>query len=901
MSNQVKRKTSMVLHQIEEALGEFVLNHGEIDSLNIDALENIHQREVDKGRIFNKQSIKDVVEATYLDELFGFALDISQDSSLQDSINYLYSLFHQLDIYQIRNAISHPNKPFWDCYWYRVASIASDPVNEILGLSKVKSALVAAENGSLIDPPDEWVNKVIWQIPNNLPAQFDHSLTGLIGRSKELAELKKYILNPRVNTVALVAPGGSGKTALALDLLNNVVSSPTYSKHVDSVIYCTLKTEKLTSSGVVALDSIETIDELKEEITFAINSIYDENFEEFDSAIAAKKNESILLCIDNLETLLRDSQESFEQLNYELPPAWKVLVTSRVSISNATILSLDALKEGSANHLAKTYLIKRGGSEIEYSAITKLTRNCFFNPLAIRLTIDLIITGKDIPSSLNVANKEIAEFSYNNLIEVLSECSIEILEAVFVEGKSTRFSLCEVLEKSLDEISSAVGELTKTSLISRIATEQGETYSLSDSVRDLLVISPRNIATRTKVQNFIHERRVLSNQIDIKQASKELPSWHADYIDKSTPENLKILVTEVNQKIGRARKNTDIAISLFKKVKDYQFMYGENALYHQAYARVLEVLKDYKNAEEHFKTAIRLDSDSPTSRYLLGRLFHSTNRYDEARNEYQALIDQGWTAENSEISSFAKSVFNGYFLAMLFSGKYEDVLEATKEWKHSSLYRGLLGTFRASAWKRKMENLVSENPVECIDALIRASRIMNDVFRNEGYFKTACSQAFNIFNEIQYCLARKEYVAKFPKECCELLNFVATHIQEIALTKNEADINSLMKSLERVELELNPFSENKWGKVGANDYHEDIEPIGGLVTVAITNRPKDKASFLFARDAFQNDYFLHFDNFKDGNWRNWCQLSIGTKLDIVIDESHNDNKAKNAKEIYYQQ
>lgn len=58
----------MLLHQIEEALGSFVLNNGDVDSLNLDQLENIYKREVDKGRIFNKNSIKDVVEATYLDE-----------------------------------------------------------------------------------------------------------------------------------------------------------------------------------------------------------------------------------------------------------------------------------------------------------------------------------------------------------------------------------------------------------------------------------------------------------------------------------------------------------------------------------------------------------------------------------------------------------------------------------------------------------------------------------------------------------------------------------------------------------------------------------------------------------------------------------------------------------------
>ncbi len=743
MGNEVKRKTAMVLHQIEESLGDFVLNNGDIESLNLESLENIHRREVDKGKVFNRTSIKDIVEATYLDELFGFALDIAHDNSINDSINYLYSLFHHLDIYEVRNAVSHPNRPFWDCYWYRVAAIASDPVNEILGLSEVKDALVSAEAGKLQDPPDEWTQKVIWQIPNNLPAQFDHGLTGLIGRSKELQELKKYISNPRINTVALVAPGGAGKTALALDLLNGIVSTPSFTKFVDAVLYTTLKTEKLTSGGVISLDSIETIDELKINIVDSINEVFDETYNNFEEVIHEREQDKILLCVDNLETLLRDNQESFEDLNYVLPASWQVLVTSRVSISNASILSLDMLKEKSAIHLARTYLAKRGGNPLDEGMYKKMTKGCFYNPLAIRLTLDLVITGHDIPQSLNVANKEIAEFSFNNLIDALSPDAIEILETVFVEDSSTRLSLCELLTKNLDEISSAIGELSKTSLISRVSSDQGESYSLSDSVRDLLVISPRNIGVRNEVQEKIHKRRELSKAIDISQDKKELPKWHSDYIPKETSENLKILVTEVGKNLGKARRNTDIAVSLFRKLKESKFIYEGDSLYHRAFGRILEVLKDYKSAEDHYKHAIKADETDPSSMYLLARLYHSTKRYDEALIIYQSLINSGWASDSEDRISFGKSIFNGYCLALLYSGLFDEILDFTKEWKKSKKYRGVLGTYRASAWKRKMEGLVNDDPKASVDALLRSTKILSDVFRSEGYFDAANKQTSN--------------------------------------------------------------------------------------------------------------------------------------------------------------
>ena len=88
MNNLIQRKTTMLLYQIEQSIGNFVLENGDINFLNLGRLESIYKREVDKGRGFNRDSIKDIVEATYLDELFGFALDIASDSSMLASLNY---------------------------------------------------------------------------------------------------------------------------------------------------------------------------------------------------------------------------------------------------------------------------------------------------------------------------------------------------------------------------------------------------------------------------------------------------------------------------------------------------------------------------------------------------------------------------------------------------------------------------------------------------------------------------------------------------------------------------------------------------------------------------------------------------------------------------------------------
>ena len=902
MFNVMQRKTTMLLYKIEESIGSFVLENGDIKSLNIGRLENIHQREVDKGRVFNRESIRDIVEATYLDELFGFALDIADDSSIVDSLNYLYALFHHLDIYEIRNAIAHPNRPFWDCYWYRVASIASDPVVDLLQLEGIKEALSAVENDNIIDPPDEWMNQTLWQIPNNLPDSFDHGVTGLIGRDKELKQLKKYIINPRVNSIALVAPGGLGKTALALDLLNTIVSTPSFSTDLDAVIFVTMKTEKLTASGVVSLDAIETIDELRVNIVSSINEAFNEDYTNLGDLLKDFQKKRILLCIDNLETLLRDNQDSFEDFNYELPALWKVLITSRITISNSTILSLSSLQEKSASKLARTYHMKRGGQALIQEDYKNIVIKCFYNPLAIRLSIDLIMTGKDIPMSLNVANKEIAEFSYNNLIASLSKESVKILEAIFVESESTRLSLCELLDFTIDEVSEAIGELSKTSLILRESTDTSESYRLSNSVRDLLLISPRNIEFRSQVIESINRRTNLANEIDLRQTQKDLPEWHTNYIPSTVNPNLKILVTELNKKISKCKKNPELAVELFKKFRQAEYLYEKEYVYHNSFGRVYEVLKDFKSAEFQYNLGLSSNPDSPSSYYLLARLHHSMNDFDKSRQLYEKLMEMGWIADEPSIHSFGRSIFVGYFLSLLYTGKYEEIMDKTKKWKDLGAYRSTLGTFRASAWKRKAEEFTDDSPQDTVDSLLRASRILSDVFRNDGYSRTACNQATNIFEQIGFCFTRQNYYEGFKDEGLELFDFVKDNIFEMKRANEIKNSDELLRKFISIPIKKNPFKDLDYHSNNnamfdfTDDFTDSEDP--NIIEVKIRKRPKDKATFLFGFDVNSKDYFLHFDNLEGGNWRDWCHLEIGQIITVLPEKTPAKGKSIVASKIF---
>ena len=142
--------------------------------------------------------------------------------------------------------------------------------------------------------------------------------------------------------------------------------------------------------------------------------------------------------------------------------------------------------------MARIYSNRRGGESQSEKVYEKIAKDCHCNPLAIRLTVDLFLSGKEMPTSIDVANKEIASFSYNNLIEKLSSNSVKILEALFVDDESSRLDLCDLLSLSKEDLALGISELSNTSLITRQILDASETFSLSSSVRELLLTNPRN-------------------------------------------------------------------------------------------------------------------------------------------------------------------------------------------------------------------------------------------------------------------------------------------------------------------------------------------------------------------------------------------------------------------------
>jgi hypothetical protein len=883
-----KRKCRMVLFELEEALGQYVYKHN-TDEVLAD-LNNESQ---------NNTPIVDAVEKAYLDEIFQFSLEAAKGTTDLPHLKKLYNSFKLFNLYEVRNALAHPTRPFDDHYWFKVACLVSQPCVQILGLESVSSALISAEKGQLNDPPEDWLKKYTSTIPNNLPEYFDHAVTGLVGRNTEYSKLIKNLKSDRIPVNAIVAPGGIGKTALALEILSEVVSDPSHSVWCDGVFYSSMKTEKLTDEGVVQLQSAQTLDELKNELAESINESYDLDDLSFEEIIETLKNKKIILFLDNLETLLRDDLESFDELNEALPRNWQVLITSRITVPYK-VLNLSELSDSASVELAKRYLTSRGEMlEINFPQLKLICNECFCNPLAIKLTLDLIAKGKEIPSSISIAKRDITEFSFSNLIEQLNQDEMKILECIFIEYNSTRQSIFALLETNYDDIASSISYLSKTSLIERNFTSDRETYSLPASIRELFLRSPKDLEQRAQINERYQKSKLTEKTIDNQQSKENIKPYYINHIPSSTSKDLKVLATDLFKKLkakmlfvdvilGKSHISLHEATNIYRKLQNIKSAYEHDSLYHRCLALVYAVLKDGKAAKASLKKALSINCKDYSSSLLLGRLMMQDLEYSEAHLVYEELIS--CLDPQTELDEqYTRVCYSGLYLSLLYDGEYDIILKETKSWQDLKSGRSVVALLRASAHKRLAEN--EKNIGKFIDRIKSAMGIISQVFKDDGYGRSACFNSIKLIDEFTSRCGRLSTFSGFEKDLNKILDFCESNIPKIMNSVNAdqvKELNGYTKKLIEFNYEGNPFKNRSWLQFISNEdrgliNHEEVEELGLLP--CIVERIIKPKGILFSHDSDNKRYFSGVNSYQGTDKDNWYELEAGDKIAISVDFS----------------
>jgi DNA-binding MarR family transcriptional regulator len=908
-TQKLRIKTAMIVYELESSLGNYIIENEVLHTIPESSIESIIDREKNRGNNLSKENLNLIIESSYLDEIFNFAINITLNTSLHQYMVELKQLCSVFGIFDIRNAVSHPNRPFPDCYWFRAAAIASDPLIEKLSLSKIRTSLNSALEENLNTPPDEWLYNVNWAIPNTLPSTFDHEITGLLGRDKEFKDLEGVLSKKRNNLVAIVAPGGVGKTALVLQYLKDISLNPTWTTRLSCIVFCTLKNEQLTSDGVEIINAITGLQQIKDTIVLDLKKIYSNyDFVTFEEAIEILEDENILICIDNLETLLMDSQKEFIEFNEQLPIKWKILVTSRISIDSATTVPLEPLVKRHAVNLSRNYLKKRGVLDFKQEDLERIASTANNNPLAIRLTIDLYLKGGDIISSISKSQKDIASFSYKNLIEALKEKSIVILEAIYAIGNPNRSELIEFLNFSKEDIVESINELAKTSLILRTIDEYGnDIYELSDSIKDLLLTNPKNIEVRNSITEEVKKRKakILEQSARIKQLG--LSEFDEEYIPDNIDPTIYSLVTDLNKCLGKNYNHSDL-IHIKEKFNDILKYKSNDALLLFHFSRIFRALKDTSNELLNLIKAEEQNQDSPRIKLAIALRYFYNNDYLDALKYFEYLVAKGYDETLKSNKKFSFSVTKLFYLSLIYLGEYDEILDKSANWKSHFNWSGIIGVSRATALKRKIE--YNHSLTDVITPLIEEILdIFNYIFETEGYFDIACIEANKIIKDMDFIISTSfEYSRNIQTQ---YLNFVARHYFNIVSKLRNENINNIdnrtfIKKLFEVELTDNPIKTVSWFRHDNEEKAKyDKEHIlelqsDGYEIVKVYHIPEDKgyglSSFMFADDKLGQQFYLSV-NFFDEGWNRWGYIKEGDLLAIKYKIAKSEGKPYQAVEI----
>ncbi|MDD4376176.1 MAG: NB-ARC domain-containing protein [Clostridia bacterium] len=513
----INKKLEMhaIIDSIENDFIDFLKSVINIEDINCEIFDKSNDRNDDKNdlnSILNKLDIGDYIQI--INENIG---KIPLKKSEKDFMNKDFS-----KIIPIRNRVMHPRPLEFNDYailtntFYNLpSSIKSFPwsnVNKLLDIFK--------------NHPDDLFTIVLskydknGKILENLPTP-DFDDTTYIGREKEIAEIKKLIIDKRFKILSIIGEGGVGKTATTVKVLYDLLEEEKFD--YEAIIWSTLKTQQLDKISFTQIkDCISSFADLSSKITQFIPC--DSTLSPEENIIEFAKNFKTLLVLDNLETIntkdIKDFVLNFSQYG-------QIIITSRIGLGELEYrYQLDSLNANESFRFMKILLEYYGlnsfftDDEIRNIAVNEL----YSNPLTIKWFTRSLYYDNDVKKLLQ--NKDdVINFCMNNVYEKLSELSMTILSLLAIENRSLTYAeivfLLGIDLKDEINIRKAINELSKSNFLDDAYGLDGN-ITLTKISNEYIRISHypdvsfiNSIIERRKQLSIIKQNMEIKNELDM--------------------------------------------------------------------------------------------------------------------------------------------------------------------------------------------------------------------------------------------------------------------------------------------------------------------------------------------------------------------------------------------------
>jgi tetratricopeptide (TPR) repeat protein len=565
------------------------------------------------------------------------------------------------------------------------------------------------------------------------------------------------------------------------------------------------------------------------------------SFEQASKEMGARR---VLLCIDNLETIIRDHPQDFEDFAQSLPRDWRVIVTSRVTVNGANVLTLGPIRQEGALKLARDYSALRGSERLAEPQLLRLVQVCDRIPLAIRLVVDAYAAGSELSRALDQTRERIIDFSYTSLVDHLPPNASKALECLFgSNGALTRGQIGNLLELSQDEVAEAVNSLLKTSLVTREVASTGERYALSSSVRDLLLRSPRDQSVREHVYARLREQQRIIAEHD-KKGNRD--ALNESFVPATSANHIRALVAQVRSSVmGRTSRADQLHyLADVRRARDFD---PGDAVLNRTEGLLLEQLGDRYGALESFGRAVTCAVPDPCSQLRLAEVLKDEQNFEEAIEHAKPLIDSGLLSSADISQRNRVRLLRAYWLPTLWLGRYNEVISATETWRDSDL-RPAYAALRVSAIRSSIDGTLDRAYYDrYVPEMLSC---LGEAFRLDGYLVNVIHEGFRALEKLQTALIRNMLSSKVVLICTQFLD---EHLADMCGTSNEYSlsdtfIRELVEAFrDSVSGTTNPLRTDRWAElIRYGDAGEDALEEVGYEKTRITHVPVDRGC-LFAR------------------------------------------------------
>lgn len=435
---------------------------------------------------------------------------------------------------------------------------------------------------------------------NNLPVP-DHDATGFLSRPTLEKDLKKRILG-RNPVVTVLGEGGNGKTALALQVLHDLVRSNDH--NFDAIIWTTAKTSDLTATGIVELNraTVAATELMKDAL------ILDPDIGEPEERLRKFLEENkVLLVIDNYETVVGSE---ITRLAQDVPGESKLLFTSRHPIGGDITVTVGEMTPKEAMTYYRRLVDVHSVSslkKINEGTISGWLKKVSYKPLLIKwlvLGVKSGLNANNITQNIDIALR----YCLDNVILNLGKEAQAVIVVLAVLPSSVPPSVIQAVSNlTANQINDGLAELNRFGLIdSKVHADGSQSFFVRQFSRSYIqrLIKPAPAVSESIIRNYQKVESSFQEERLIKGGKRYHPN---NMVVRSRSE--LIVANLLRRAMGFAESGRfEEADDRLAEAKSLEPTYFE---IHRCEAYIALTQNDWSRAIEAFKNAISLDTEQP--------------------------------------------------------------------------------------------------------------------------------------------------------------------------------------------------------------------------------------------------------------------------------------------------